>query len=126
MSSLRRRLLQTACAVVAGGLWATTSGTRAAGTAARRVPVRLSKFVFEPTEIRARAGETLTLVLTSIDFVHGFAIPELNARADVPPGRIVELTLPALPEGVFTVLCDNFCGEGHDKMSGLLRVGPRQ
>jgi cytochrome c oxidase subunit II len=115
------------CAVAGGGLWlAGTSGAHAAAGAARRVPMRLSKFVFEPPEIRARAGETLTLMLTSADFVHGFALPELNARADVPPGRTVELTLPALPEGAFTMLCDNFCGEGHDKMSGLLRVGPRK
>ena len=88
----------------------------------RRVELGLSRFTFSRAEIHAQPGDTLTLVLTSSDFVHGFSVPELNARLDVPPGSPHELTLPVLPEGRFIYLCDNFCGEGHDKMSGLLVV----
>lgn len=81
-----------------------------------------SKFRFSETEIRAHAGETIALVLTSVDFMHGFALPELNARIDVPPGQTVELALHLVRAGRFTYLCDNFCGDGHDRMTGVLVV----
>jgi cytochrome c oxidase subunit II len=127
MTRRRREILRCAAASLAAACWQATAETanavspaaRAVG-ANRGIAVTVSKFAFNPTTIRARVGETITLVLTSIDFVHGFAIPELNVRVDVPPGRPIELTLPSLREGRFIYLCDNFCGEGHDKMSGVL------
>ncbi len=90
----------------------------------RRVELGLSRFAFSRAEIHAQPGETPTLALTSSDFVHGFSVPELNARLGVPPGSPHELRLPALPEGRFIYLCDNFRGEGHDKMNGVLVVAP--
>jgi len=56
------------------------------------------------------------------DFVHGFSLPDLKARIDVPPGKGVELTLRSLPAGRFIYLCDNFCGEHHDRMNGVHTV----
>ena len=92
------------------------------GDAVRRIAIEAKKFTFSTAEIRARRGETIVLVLTATDFMHGFALPELKSRIDVPPGKSVELALRALPAGRFTYLCDNFCGEGHDKMTGMLVV----
>ena len=118
----RRRWLLGA----AGGAWAAAFGvaTAADSTPAtpRRITVTARKFEFSETEIHARAGESILLVVTSIDFMHGFAMPKLNLRADVPPGRTVTLALPELRPGRYTYLCDNFCGEGHDEMSGTLVV----
>ncbi len=54
--------------------------------------------------------------------MHGFAVPELGARVDLVPGRTVTLGLTPPRAGRFTMLCDNFCGEGHDRMSGWLVV----
>lgn len=138
--NMRRRLLGLGAALLASTRLAASTGQAAGaghgpanrdvapqGTSTRRgqtrrVELGLSRFTFSRVEIHAQSGETLTLALTSSDFVHGFSVPELNARLDVPPGSSHELTLPALPEGRFIYLCDNFCGEGHDKMSGLLVV----
>ena len=89
---------------------------------ARRIPVSLRKFEFEPTLLTAREGETVTFVLSSLDFVHGFGIPELGLRVDVPPGRTIEVGLQLESHGCYTMLCDNFCGDGHDKMTGWLVV----
>lgn len=92
--------------------------------APRRVPVSLRKFEIVPVSVRVAVGESVVLALASSDFVHGFAIPELGLRVDVPPGRVVELAVPAQPSaGRYTILCDNFCGENHDKMMGGLQVG---
>jgi heme/copper-type cytochrome/quinol oxidase subunit 2 len=40
----------------------------------------------------------------------------------VPPGKGAELTLRLLPAGRFVYLCDNFCGDEHDRMTGVLTV----
>jgi len=89
---------------------------------ARRIPIVATKFTFSASEIRVRRGEPVTLVLSSPDFVHGFAVPDLNARVDLVPGKTVELALKPGRAGRFVFLCDNFCGEGHDKMTGVIVV----
>ena len=120
MSLQRRRLVLGACG------WFVGAGTIAFGSpglaSERRVQVRAVKFSFSVSEISARKGETLVVALSAADFVHGFAVPELKARIDVPPGKEVELRLNALPAGRFVFLCDNFCGEEHDRMTGRLTV----
>jgi cytochrome c oxidase subunit 2 len=95
----------------------------AVGEAApRRIPLLATKFAFDRPEIRVRRGEAVTLLLTSPDFVHGFSIPDLDARVDIIPGRTVELEVKPARAGRFPFLCDNFCGEGHDRMTGWLIV----
>jgi cytochrome c oxidase subunit II len=88
----------------------------------RRIEMTATKFMLQPTELRVRKGERVTLVLTTPDFVHGFSVPELATRVDLIPGRAVEITLPTDRAGRFVFLCDNFCGDGHDRMSGVLVV----
>jgi cytochrome c oxidase subunit II len=90
--------------------------------ATRRIPLLATKFAFDKPEIRVRRGEAVTLLLTSPDFVHGFSIPDLDARIDLIPGRTAELHLKPARAGRFAFLCDNFCGEGHDRMTGWLIV----
>ena len=118
---MRRRHALAACAGLLLGA-GTVSKAQPGGDGGRRVRIAAARFAFSVAEIEARRGETLILVATASDFVHGLAIPELKARIDVPPGKAVELTLPSLPAGRFTYLCDNFCGEEHDRMTGVLIV----
>jgi cytochrome c oxidase subunit 2 len=54
--------------------------------------------------------------------VHGFSLPDFGVRRDVAPGAPVEVTITPAKSGRFHYLCDNFCGEGHDRMGGLLVV----
>jgi len=89
---------------------------------AERIVVNATKFDFAAKEIRVRKGRPVTLVLTTADFVHGFALPDFNARIDLVPGKAVELTFTPDRAGRFVFLCDNFCGEGHDRMTGFLVV----
>ena len=90
-----------------------------------RVAVRASKFAFAPNELRMKTGQPVTLMLSTEDFVHGFSVPDFNARIDLVPGKTVELTLTPNRAGKFVFLCDNFCGDGHDKMTGTLIVEDR-
>lgn len=120
---LAGRLLAVAVAFGAAGFGI----GRAAGDAATgaRVAVVARKFDFSQTEIRARKGEPVTLVLSTTDFVHGFSLPDLGVRVDLIPGKPVVLTLRPDRAGRFVFLCDNFCGEDHDRMSGVLVVSDR-
>ena len=91
-------------------------------TGAQRIALRASKYEFDAKEIRVRKGSPVTLVLTTPDFVHGFGVPDFNVRVDLIPGRTVEVTFVPDRAGRFVFLCDNFCGDGHDRMTGFLVV----
>ncbi|APV52392.1 hypothetical protein BWI17_10200 [Betaproteobacteria bacterium GR16-43] len=90
--------------------------------APRRIAVEARKFQFTPSEITVRKGETVTFVLTSVDFPHGFSLPDFGVRKDLIPGMVLEVTITPANAGRFHYLCDNFCGDGHDRMSGILVV----
>ena len=87
-----------------------------------RIEMIAGKFAFDPKEIRVKKGTRVTVVLTSPDFVHGFSLPDFKVRADGIPGKTIEVTFVADKAGKFIYLCDNFCGEDHDKMTGWLIV----
>ncbi len=89
---------------------------------ALRIAVEARKFDFGPKEIKVKKGQRVTLVLTSKDFAHGLSVPDFNVRADAIPGKTIEVTFVADKAGKFTFVCDNFCGEDHDKMTGFLIV----
>ena len=120
---MRRLAIQIAATAAICGAAGYLAAPLAIGDAGpRRIPVVAAKFDFDKREIRVRKGEAVTLQLSSPDFVHGFSIPDLDARIDLVPGRTVELALKPQHAGRFVFLCDNFCGEGHDRMTGVLVV----
>lgn len=80
------------------------------------------KFEFTPAEVTVKRGKPVTFVLAAADFTHGFNLPDFNVRADLIPGKTVEVTITPPKAGRFHYLCDNFCGDGHDRMSGILIV----
>ena len=86
------------------------------------VKITARRFIYTPAEFKVKAGVPLVLEFTSIDFVHGFNMPDLKVRADLPPGRITRLSLPAARPGTYDFLCDNFCGDGHEEMHGRMVV----
>ena len=88
----------------------------------RVIAVVARKFVFIPSEIRLKKGETVTLELTSPDVVMGFNAPDFKARAVIVPGQVARVTFTPDKVGTFTFLCDVFCGDGHEAMHGTLVV----
>jgi cytochrome c oxidase subunit 2 len=86
------------------------------------VKVVAQRFHYTPGEIRVKAGRPVVLEFTSLDFVHGFSMPDLNVRADLPPGVVTRVRLTAQKPGVYEFLCDNFCGDGHEEMHGRMIV----
>ena len=120
-TNARRAFLRRISLVLAAGV-AGGAVVAASPAAPRRIAVKAQKFVFTPSEIRVRKGEAVTFVLTAEDFPHGFSLPDFKLRRDFVPGKPGELNFTADKAGKFHFLCDNFCGEGHDMMSGWLIV----
>ncbi|PRC90812.1 Cytochrome C oxidase subunit II, periplasmic domain [Solimicrobium silvestre] len=88
----------------------------------RVIKITAKKFSYSPNQITIKEGEHVVLELTSLDFMHGFNIPDLTIRADLLPGQSTKIHLGALKEGKYEFLCDNFCGNGHEEMNGTLIV----
>ncbi len=92
--------------------------------APRVIKVTARKFEFTPAEIHVRKGEHVVLELTALDRKHGFKLPELGIRSDVPPGGTVRVEVTPEKVGRFPFACDVFCGDGHEDMAGTLVVDP--
>lgn len=88
----------------------------------REVSVAASRFEFTPDTVKAKVGETLTFVLTSLDRIHGFKMPEFGIRADIMPDKETRVTITPTKPGTFAFFCDVFCGDGHEDMAGTLIV----
>jgi len=122
--SRRRALLRMGTyAAVAGAAASARTPLQAQEAASGRViEIEARRFAYTPAEISATQGETITLALKAIDFMHGFSIPDLKVRTDLVPGRVVSLRLQLDRAGRYAFLCDNFCGDGHEEMNGTLIV----
>lgn len=72
--------------------------------------------------LKLRKGETYRVHLSSMDLQHGFSLQPVNMNFQVMPGYDHVLTLTPTSTGEFTIVCNEFCGIGHDKMIGKIIV----
>jgi cytochrome c oxidase subunit 2 len=84
--------------------------------------ISASSFEFKPNQITVRKGVPVLLELTSDDRHHGFKLQDFHIRDDVKPGVIENIRFVPNKTGTFTFFCDVFCGEGHEDMSGVIKV----
>lgn len=61
-------------------------------------------------------GVSTAIKITSADVIHCWAIPSLGIKIDSVPGRISNINLKCLQEGVYTGFCAELCGSGHSVM----------
>jgi len=119
MRATRRSfLLTTAAAGIA-------AGTGALGLAAAQphvIRIVAKRFVFTPQQVKLKRGEPVVFELTTQDVFMGMNIPDFGVRSDIVPGKTMKLAFTPDKAGTFTFLCDVFCGDGHESMSGTLVV----
>jgi cytochrome c oxidase subunit 2 len=90
---------------------------------ARVIEVTARKFEFEPSRIEVTEGERVRLVVRSADGVHGIGIKKFGVSKLVPRGgKPVTIDFVASEAGTFPILCSEFCGDGHEDMTGTLVV----
>lgn len=62
------------------------------------------------------SNTNIRVLITSSDVIHSWAIPSLGVKCDAIPGRLNQVSLHILREGVFYGQCSEICGYGHGFM----------
>jgi len=89
---------------------------------AKVVKINAKRFVFGPNHLTLKKGEAVELELTSSDILMGFNLPDFGVRGDIVPEKVTRIRFVPDKTGTFTFLCDIFCGEGHERMQGIITV----
>jgi cytochrome c oxidase subunit 2 len=113
-------------AVVAGllaiGSAATVVAARSSESDEQQVSMLAMKFDYLPGTITIKKGKPVVLELSALDRIHGFDVPGLGLRTDIPPGAPTILRFTPEKAGIYNLHCDNFCGGGHEDMVGRIVV----
>lgn len=97
-------------------------GVKEIGDKEYEVVMTLQVFSFNPANIEVPAGSTVHFTMTSKDVVHGFEIAGTNVNAMVMPGHIQKITQKFDKTGTYLILCNEYCGAGHQAMSTTITV----
>ena len=88
----------------------------------RVVKVTAHRYDFKPDPIVVRRGERVRLEITTNDVAHGLAISDFKVNVAVPKDKITTADFTADKTGDFQINCSVYCGPGHGKMRGALKV----
>ncbi|BBA35671.1 cytochrome c oxidase subunit II [Methylocaldum marinum] len=97
------------------GVWTEPDGTI-------KVTVVAARYGFYPREIQLPAGTPVTFRIASADVLHGIHIPMTNMGTMVVPGYVSEITTTFPKPGEYPMLCNEYCGLGHDHMWSKVTV----
>jgi cytochrome c oxidase subunit II len=120
--AMPKHLVVALAGLLLAGATAATAIAVAAAPTEKVITVSAMKFEFLPETINLKKGEPVILELSSLDRTHGFKVPDLGIRADVLADTMVRVRIVPEKVGRFTFACDNFCGDGHEDMEGVIVV----
>jgi len=122
----RRIVFHAVLFVVSSGLFLQQMAVRSSAQEKvgneQTIRISASTFEFKPSEITLKKGVPVTLEFISQDRHHGLKLAAFHVRADIQPGVVEKIRFVPDKVGTFTFYCDVFCGDGHEDMSGTLRV----
>ena len=118
MNPKRRSVMFSA---VAAALGLGSVGTFAAAQE-KVIKITAKRFAFTPEKITLKNGQPVVFELRTQDVFMGFNLPDFNVRADIIPEKSARVSFVPDKTGTFVFLCDVFCGDGHEKMSGQVLV----
>src|SRR5499427_2455620 len=72
----------------------------------------------EINELHVPVGRAVKLITTSEDVIHDFFVPAFRIKADVIPGRYVNIWFHATKPGRYRLFCAEYCGTRHSGMIG--------
>lgn len=79
-------------------------------------------FGFTPGELEVPAGAKIDFVISSPDVVHGFEIVGTNVNLMAVPGEVNRVSYTFDKPGEYLIVCNEYCGVGHQMMYGKLIV----
>lgn len=80
------------------------------------------RYSFLPKEITVPAETLITFRWVSSDVLHGVHIPMTNMSTMIVPGYVADLQTSFPKPGDYPVLCNEYCGLGHDHMWSKINV----
>jgi cytochrome c oxidase subunit 2 len=99
---------------------------RSSDSVRQEVHVVAEQFAFLVPSTPIRAGVPVKFHLTSKDVNHGFAVynakDEFLFQVQVMPGRTQDYVYTFKKPGAYHIECFEYCGVGHDEMTGTFRV----
>lgn len=80
-----------------------------------------SRYSWYP-ELVLQSGKQYRIWLSSADALHGFALVGQNLNLEVAPHHAMGAKLTIGKPGRYLIVCNEFCGFGHARMTGHLNV----
>jgi cytochrome c oxidase subunit 2 len=81
-----------------------------------------ARYGFYPPRIEVPVDTPVTFRMASADVLHGVHVPFTNMTTMVVPGYISEVQTRFPRSGEYSLLCNEYCGLGHDAMWSRLVV----
>lgn len=76
----------------------------------------------EIDELHVPVGRPVRLIMTSMDVIHDFFIPDFRVKRDVVPGRYTTYGFTPSRIGRYRFFCAQYCGTYHSSMIGWVDV----
>ncbi len=76
----------------------------------------------EINQLHVPVGRNVKLITTSEDVIHDLFVPAFRVKADVLPGRYVNIWFNATKPGRYHLFCAEYCGTKHSGMIGEVVV----
>jgi cytochrome c oxidase subunit 2 len=86
------------------------------------VTVVAARYGFYPQVITIPVDTPIKFRVASLDVLHGLQVPFSNMNTMVVPGYISQVNTTFTKVGNFPMICNEFCGAGHDYMYGEVHV----
>ena len=77
---------------------------------------------FEPQEVTVPTGSTVDIYLSTADVTHGLILLGTDLNLMAVPGVVNYTRVKFDKPRVYQLLCQEYCGTGHDRMAANLRV----
>ncbi|MGI9214211.1 MAG: hypothetical protein ACR2HS_00660 [Gammaproteobacteria bacterium] len=73
----------------------------------------LGRIILVDQPLYIKANNNVNLIISSLDVIHSFALPTLGIKIDAIPGRISNVNINGLTQGLYIGYCSELCGSGH-------------
>jgi cytochrome c oxidase subunit 2 len=79
-------------------------------------------WAWTPSPLHVPQGAAITFHVTSADVLHGFQVPGTTINVTAVPGIIGSVTYTFGHAGTYNIICNEYCGIGHQNMIGRIIV----
>lgn len=97
-------------------------GVRRLGTNEYQISLVAQTYSFNPSEIVLPRGAQVTFFATSRDVLHGYQLENTNINVELIPGEVATFQYTFDELGTYRVICNEYCGIGHQNMLGQIHV----